>query len=473
MNYFLKSLALVGFLLGVSFATNGQVAFNLTKTADLSACTPGMSVVYTIQYSCSSLTTACTGATITDALPAQFEFVSSLGTTHTNSGVYNAGTHTIVFTFLPTLPAGSTGQLKVVVKAKTGLPAGSIITTNCPVGALTNIGGTVSSSCANVTINVPAPVNLFTITKVKASPTTTPYIGRDVTYDISVCNPANAAQNGGVNLVGAVVTDVLPANAVFVSATSGGTYSSGVVTWSLGTLTASNTASCTKVSVTVRYPAPPFAAGNSVTNTASVSGTSNGSAITIGPATVTHTLLAPVSLWTVSKVKITPSGQAFLGNNVTYEISLCDPANAVTNGSPDILNAIMIDTLPVGASYVSSTLSGVYNAANRTVTWSLGDQLASNTAFCTKRQIVVNYPSGVFSNGATVCNGSAVFGNQQTFANGAQIGASRSCHTVTNFVPNCNTTITKTISSNTNVIGDVQTYTINFNNTGNMPLDNF
>ncbi|MFN0200906.1 MAG: hypothetical protein ACKVTZ_05270, partial [Bacteroidia bacterium] len=472
-RYFLpcKLLLLLFICLLIPSIGNAQISFDVSKTANLANCTPGQQVTYSILYSCSSLTNPCEGGTITDALPTQFEFVSALGTNHTTAATYNSTSHTVTFTFLPSIPPGSTGQLKIFVKAKTGLPGGANPTTNCANSALTN-SGIVQSSCANVTINTPAPVNLFTISKTKASPSGTPFLGKNVTYDISVCNPANAATNGGVSLLNAVVKDSLPPNAVFVSATNGGTYNNGIVTWNLGTLTASNTASCTNLSVTVMYPSPPFSAGMSVINTATLKGNSNGSAITVGPATTTHSLQNPVLLWTVNKTKSSPSGQAYIGNNITYEISFCNPSNASTNGGLDVLNAVMIDTLPVGATYVSSTLGGVYNAGNHTVTWNLGDQIVTNTAFCTKRQVVVNYPAGTFSSGATVCNGSAVFGNAQGYPNGHKIGASRICHTVITFVPVCNASISKSISSNNNLIGESQTYNLNFDNTGDLALNN-
>ncbi len=177
------------FFLGIFFCNVGlnslyaQVSLDLSKTADLTSCTPGQQITYNILYSCSSLTSPCDGGTVTDVLPPQFEFVSALGTNHTTSATYNVSTHTVTFTFLPSIPAGSTGQLKIFVKAKTGLPAGANPTTNCANSALTN-SGIVRSSCANVTINTPAPVNLFTISKTKISPTGTPFLGKDVTYNI-------------------------------------------------------------------------------------------------------------------------------------------------------------------------------------------------------------------------------------------------------------------------------------------------
>ncbi|MEO0041301.1 MAG: hypothetical protein RL329_749 [Bacteroidota bacterium] len=460
-------------LIAFALPLNAQVSLTATKSATPTACAPGETIQFTILYSCSSLTDPCDGGIITDVLPAQFDFVSALGTSHTNTPTYNAGTHRVTWPFLPTIPAGSTGQLKVTAKAKTGLtPSGALSVQNCVQGTVTN-SGIVTSNCVNVTINVPAPTNLFTITKTKISPVGTPYLGNNVTYEISVCNPANAATNGGINLMGATVKDVLPPDATFVSATLGGTYSNGTVTWNLGNLTASNAASCVKPTVTVSYANPPFSAGQNVTNTATLTGSSNGSPITIGPATVTHGLQAPASRWTFSKTKVNPSGQAFINEDVTYEIAMCNPADALTNGGLNSTNTIFTDNLLAGATFVSATLGGFYNAGTHTVAWNIGDQTVSNTAFCTKRQVTVRYPTGTFTNGQSVCNAFSVTGNIQGSANGSPIGTTNACHTVNTFVPVCAATVSGSIGSNPNLVGEPQTYSFALNNTGNRTLNNF
>src|SRR5438093_1145851 len=56
--------------------------------------------------------------------------------------------------------------------------------------------------------------------------------GGTLTYTLSYSNTGNA------NATGVVLTDTVPANTTFVSATAGGTLASGVVTWSPGNLAA-------------------------------------------------------------------------------------------------------------------------------------------------------------------------------------------------------------------------------------------
>jgi len=79
----------------------------------------------------------------------------------------------------------------------------------------------------------------------------------NLVYTISVTNfgPSSASS--------VVVTDTLPANVTFVSATGGGVNNSGVVSWSLGALTSGQVSN---VTVTVTAPA-----SGSLTNVATVS----------------------------------------------------------------------------------------------------------------------------------------------------------------------------------------------------------
>ena len=110
-----------------------------------------------------------------------------------------------------------------------------------------------------------------------AAPTTS---SPTVTFSINVGNSGASVANSGV------LTDTLPAGVTFVSATNGGTYSGGTVTWNLGSLGASQTST---VSVTVTLSSP----GN-YSNTASLayrvglnsfSTRSNTSTVLYGPDT--------------------------------------------------------------------------------------------------------------------------------------------------------------------------------------------
>ena len=57
-------------------------------------------------------------------------------------------------------------------------------------------------------------------------------------------------------MTGVTITDTVPANTTFVSATGGGTESGGVVTWNIGTLQAGAAQQCVNMTVLVDTPLP-------------------------------------------------------------------------------------------------------------------------------------------------------------------------------------------------------------------------
>src|SRR5262249_31368500 len=100
----------------------------------------------------------------------------------------------------------------------------------------------------------------LTITKDDGLTTVTP--GHTVTYTLTMSNVGNQ------NATGVVVTDTLPANTTFVSASDGGTLANGVVTWNVGALAAGGSVTRT-LTVQVNSDISPDVA--TIANTASVS----------------------------------------------------------------------------------------------------------------------------------------------------------------------------------------------------------
>src|SRR5207249_5671891 len=80
--------------------------------------------------------------------------------------------------------------------------------------------------------------------------------GNNITYTLSWSNTGNE------NASGVVVSDAVPANATFVSATGGGSESGGIVTWILGALNA-GASSTAQLVVKVNSP---LANGTVITN---------------------------------------------------------------------------------------------------------------------------------------------------------------------------------------------------------------
>ena len=193
----------------------------------------------------------------------------------------------------------------------------------------------------------------------------------NLTYTISVTNfgptPANFV----------VVTDALPAGAIFVSASGSYAINNGVVNWSLGTLTNNQISNLT---VTVTAPA-----NGTLTNTASVSSPTvdpNPTNNLTPPVTTTVTPVADVGLGKTAAATVLAAG------NLTYTIS-------VTNFGPSIASSVVVtDALPAGVTFVSA--SGSYASNNGVVNWSLGDLASGQTSNLT---LIVTAPaSGTLTN---------------------------------------------------------------------------
>ena len=107
--------------------------------------------------------------------------------------------------------------------------------------------------------------------------------GSNITYTINYSNTGNA------NASGVVITDTIPANTSFVSATGGGTLAAGVVTWNVGALNAGSSGS---VQLVVAV-ASPLANGTIITN-GTYSVDSNETAPTSGAAVTTTVSSSPI-----------------------------------------------------------------------------------------------------------------------------------------------------------------------------------
>jgi uncharacterized repeat protein (TIGR01451 family) len=142
-----------------------------------------------------------TGVVVTDTLPAGLKTVD--GKTEVKFDV-------------ATLNAGESKEFSFNAQAaKPGSYANKAVAT---------ANGGLTDDAATTTV-VKQPV--LTIAK---TATEMVYEGRPVSYSIKVGNKGDAAA------AGTVVTDTLPAGVAFVSATDGGTFANGVVTWNLGSL---------------------------------------------------------------------------------------------------------------------------------------------------------------------------------------------------------------------------------------------
>src|SRR5439155_145754 len=198
---------------------------------------------------------------------------------------------------------------------------------------------------------------------------------------------------GKAGAIGVVLSDTVPVNTTFVSATGGGALSSGAVTWSIGALAAGGSGS---VTLTVRVNSP-LANGTVITDgTYSLNSTEtapvNGSAIT---TTVTS---APILMVSATDA---PDPVA-AGGTITYTLAYSNTGNSASTAVG------LSDPVPVNTTFLSATGSGALSGG--VVTWSIGALAAGGSGSVTLT-VRVNSP---LANGTGLTNGTYSIDSTET-----------------------------------------------------------
>ena len=383
----------------------GQPVISLTKTAPPSV-TNG-TVTFTIAYKNSGYGAAL-GAVLTDKLPNGATFVSA-----SNGGVNNAGT---VTWNLGDLAPGASGQVTVTVT----LGAAGTYSNNATLTYL--IGNNTSTITSNTTKTVFAPTqpNLSLVASAPAT-TTSP----NVTLTLNYTN------TGGGAAQGVVVSDPLPPGTTFVSASNGGVFAGGVVTWNVGNVAANGTGTLT-VDVILQAYGTYLNTGvaNYGDGVNSFSTTSNTTTTVYGgtDAQIVLTASAP-AVTAIAPIQL----------QIAYQNVGTSAATAV----------VVTDVLPPGVTFVSASNGGVNNAG--TVTWALGN--------------VAGGASGTLTINVTL-NAFGIYKNQGTAAyvgNGAQTTSS---NTTTTIYGPAQPNVQLTASAPTLTYTPTVTFTINWANLG-------
>jgi uncharacterized repeat protein (TIGR01451 family) len=379
----------------------------------------GGNITYTLSYSNTGNMNA-TGLVLSDTLPANTTYVSSTG-----SGTLSSGT---VTWSVASLNAGASGSVQMVVKTASPLANGTLIT-----------HGTYSIDSAQT-----SPVSGASITTtVTSTPTMTLALtdapdpvqaGGNITYTLTYGN------NGSMDASGVVVTDVVPANTTFVSATAGGTLASGTVSWNLGSVAVGATGS---VQMTVQV-ANPLTNGTVIANNgASIDSTQTNP---VNAASV-NTTVTSAPVLSVSAADSPDPVQA--GANLTYTLSYGNSGNATGT------SVVISDTLPANTTFVSATGGGTL--ASGVVTWSIGTLASGGSGSV---QLVVKVVSPL-ANGTTITNATySIDSAQTTPVAGAALTTAVSSAPVL--------ALTLTDSPDPVAAGANITYTLSYSNTGNM-----
>jgi uncharacterized repeat protein (TIGR01451 family) len=185
----------------------------LTKAVSATSIASGAPFEYTFAYRCASITTTCQNAVITDVLPPQVTYVAGSATTtpHIQSVAYTpdllgATGGTITYTFVNPLPAGSTGILRFQVQFPPGTPPGAVALNRATFSA----GNASPVTTPNVSTTATGQFEM-TVNK-SGGPAV---VGYPASFDLNICSPDTI---GGVRFLTPVITDTLPADAIFVGA---------------------------------------------------------------------------------------------------------------------------------------------------------------------------------------------------------------------------------------------------------------
>jgi len=280
---------------------------------------------------------SATNLVVTNQLAVGFTFVSA------SAGGTN-GNNVVIWT-LPALAANGVTNLTVTALAAEGgtftnLASGAAVT---PDLNPTNNDGSLANAQTRTVVSALADVQVF-----KAGGTNV-FAGQLVSYVITA---TNAGPSTATNVV---VTDTLPAGAIFQGASGSYATNGGVVTWSAVTL-APRTA--TTFNVTLLAPASvnsflniaaatsPVADPNPTNNNGSLA-TSRVATKIVPSADLAALLAGPAS--------------AILGSNIVYTVT-------VTNAGPSVASNIVVsDSLPANLLFVSASSGGTSN--HLTITW--------------------------------------------------------------------------------------------------------
>jgi uncharacterized repeat protein (TIGR01451 family)/MYXO-CTERM domain-containing protein len=333
--------------------TCGSPALLLTGSAAPSPVLDGTQLTYTFFYESTGTVTAA-GATLSTAVPANTTFVSA-----SNGGTNTSGTVTWT---LGALGVGGSGSVTLTVQVVAPLPDGTSLTDTASLSAT---GATTATATTKVTVSNA----LLSLTS--ASAPNPVAAGAQLTVTLGYANTGSGAA------AAATITDLIPANTTFVSASNGGTYdaTSHQVTFSLGAL-AMGAAGTGSVSYIVRV-ATPLGNATALTDMASFSATNNSAVTATSTANVSS---APSLTFTDAPAPSPVAADSVLIYTFSYANSGSDAAAGVT----------ITEALPANVTFQTASASGAYASVGNQVTWTIGSIAAGASGAVTVTVLVAS-----------------------------------------------------------------------------------
>ncbi len=284
-----------------------------------------------------------TNVVLTDTLPAEVQYVGS-----NPPGVYNPVTHTVTWN-LGTIPPGGSPAVPLTVQVIPVVTNGTDALDTANVTWQDELGGTYG----------PVSAEWHTIIYTEPELVITKFGPEEAVVDSTITYTGTLTNVGGSTAYNVVLVDQLPPWVTFVSSSHSAVYNheTNTVTWHLGNLSAG---ASIPGWLTV-YVAQNTPDGTVLTDTFSVTAEDQ-LGNPVGPATASW----DTTVHTSPVLVIEKSGPA-----TTFPLETVQYTIKVTNiGGSDALNATLVDALPIGFTYDSSTPPGTH--AGGFVTWNLG-----------------------------------------------------------------------------------------------------
>lgn len=308
--------------------------------------TAGEGMAYTLTYRNTGDAAAAT-VQVRDTLPSGVTYVSANPSPSSVSGqvlTWNFGS----------LVAGAQGMISLNVTIAASVANGTVVTNQSTISTTSSGDNPGDNSSDHPTI-----VQWADVAVVKTSPQTFPVAeGSTVTYYLDFTN------NGPALARGVTLQDTVPSQLTNVSwsCTNGctGSGSGNAISLTIGDLASNATGR-----ITVTGKARTTLARESFTNTVTVATT------TVETSTSNNTSSLPGEVWTAD-VAIVKDATALVvaGNTFTATLTYRN------NGPAPALGVSLVDTLPAGVTFVSSTPAPT-SQTGQTLSWSLGSVAAS------------------------------------------------------------------------------------------------
>ncbi|MFN2610780.1 MAG: hypothetical protein ABR507_07920, partial [Actinomycetota bacterium] len=318
---------------------NESAVLSVTKSGSPSSVAAGQSVTYTATVSNAGPSNA-DNTTLVDALPSGLSMVSA------SPGCSGSTTVTCA---VGTLVPGQSATVTITASVNASAPAGTV--TNTVTADSSEPEGPVTAT-ATTTITQRADLSI-----VKTDSSDPAAVIGNITYTVVVTN-LGPSDNQGFS-----VTDAIPANTTFVSATSPDcAFASGSVTCTASSLGAGQSVSYT---VVVRVDTG-VSDGTVISNTASVNATApNDNISSNNSSTTTTTVSAPT-------LSITKSAVPASGSNVSPGQTLIFTVTFMNSGSAAATGFVVTDTVDTSLGSVSVGNGGTFDPITRVITWNVG-----------------------------------------------------------------------------------------------------